>query len=100
MERTSYMLQTRKFAARRTRVVYGAALIFNTAFLGLIVWNSFYKTAEETSKNRLRPWYQDRWVQFCRNNTISGLLEYRGSTSEIGGGWCSAFVSKSLVKIL
>jgi hypothetical protein len=63
------------------------------------VWNSFSKTAEDTSKIGPRIWYQDRWSHFCTNNTIFGLLKYRGSASEIGGEWFSAFVSNSLVKI-
>jgi hypothetical protein len=73
---------------------------FKTIFLGLTMRDSFSKRAEETSKTRSRPCYQDRWLQFYRNNKISGFLKYRGSAFEIDGGWWSAFVSRSLVKIL
>jgi hypothetical protein len=75
-------------------------LFKKTAFLGLRVRDSFSKIAEEISKTRPRLWYNDRWLQFCRNNTIFGLLKYSRSANEIDGEWFSAFVSRSLVKIL
>jgi hypothetical protein len=78
--KSTKMNLTRKFAARRTPrscCLLRGILFIKRRFIGLRVRDSFSKTAEETSKTGLRPWYQDRWLQFCRNNTIFGLLKYR-----------------------
>jgi hypothetical protein len=36
--------------------------------------------------------FLNRWLKYCINKTISGLLKYRGSADEIGDRWWSAFI--------
>jgi hypothetical protein len=36
--------------------------------------------------------FLDRWLKYCINKTLYGLLKYDISVGEIGGGWWSAFV--------
>jgi hypothetical protein len=52
----------------------------------------YHVSASEISTDGGVLLFPDRWLKYCRNKTISGLLRYHRSAGEIGGGWWSAFI--------
>jgi hypothetical protein len=62
----AHLSSTKKFVA--PRALLRGILFIKRRFTGLRLRDFFSKTSEQTSKTRPRPWYQDRLLQFCRNN--------------------------------